>query len=179
MVGNVSDLAVGRTAGGMVCKERFEDAGTVGVRDVAGTVGVCDVAGTVGVRDVAGTVGVCDVAGTGRVLAVEVEVCVVVVVCETPTGTAEAGRRIISLWIGWKLSSLFEYMTTPWRMYMEESLGPPSPSKSPPPQIYRRVLMHVSDLQLIPLRKYNVKVGCIASNLCGSFKLDLQNQRNL
>ncbi len=87
VVGNVSDLAVGRTAGGMVCKERFEDARTGGVRDVAGTVGVCDVAGTVEV---------CDVAGTGRVLAVVV-VCVVVVVSETPTGTAEAGRQIISL----------------------------------------------------------------------------------
>ncbi len=88
VVGNVCDLAVGRTAGGMIGKERYEDAGTGGVRDVAGTVGV---------RDVAGTVGVCDVAGTGGVLAVAVLVCVVVVVCETPTGTAEAGRQIISL----------------------------------------------------------------------------------
>ncbi len=61
MVGNVSDLAVGRTAGGMICKERFEDAGTVGV------------------------------------LAVAAVVCVVVVVCETPTGAVEAGRQIISL----------------------------------------------------------------------------------
>ncbi len=72
----------------MICKERFEDAGTGGVRDIAGTVRVCDVAGTVGV---------CDVAGTGRVLAVEVVVCVLVVVCETPTGAVEAGRQIISL----------------------------------------------------------------------------------
>ncbi len=95
MVGNVSDLAVGRTAGGMICKERFEDAGTGGVRDVAGTVGVRDVAGTVGGRDVAGTVGV--VAGTGGVLAVAVVVWVVVAVCETSTGAAEAGRQIISL----------------------------------------------------------------------------------
>ncbi len=80
VVGNVCDLAGGRTAGGMIGKERFEDAGTVGVRDVAGTGGVRDVA------------------GTGGVLAVAAVVCVVVVVvCETPTGTAEAGRQTISL----------------------------------------------------------------------------------
>ena len=79
VVGNVCDLAVGRTAGGMICKERYENAGTGGVRDVAGTVGVRDVAGTVGV------------------LAVAAVLCVVVVVSETPTGTAEAGRQTISL----------------------------------------------------------------------------------
>ncbi len=98
MVGNVCDLAVGRTAGGMICKERYENAGTGGVRDVAGTVGVRDVAGTVGGRDAAGTVGVRDVAGTVGVLAVAAVLCVVVVVSETPTGTAEAGRQIISLY---------------------------------------------------------------------------------